>query len=127
MFDGCTVDNTRYTTNIKVEQAGLHDAVKNYKEFRDDAEKAAAKLEIAKFGASNEVRYLKSHTERNFETNGVRTVLVYEVNGEVYRLEKVLEEQRIGDRRDPRVYVAESIAHAIVKQLLEGRKLCDER
>ena len=124
MFDTYIQKAGDSSTRVEVKQAGLHDAVKNYKEFRDDAEKAAASLEISKFGANNSVKYLRADVSKDFSNNNVRTHLVFSVNNEIYRVEKVLSEFDIHKSgRDPRLFVAEAIADAIVAELLKDRKL----
>lgn len=118
------VDRSDNSTHVKVEHAGLHDAVKNYKEFRDDAEKAAARLEIQKFGANNSVKYLRTDVSKDISNNNIRTRLVFSVNGDIYRVEKVLSEFDIHNGgKDPRIFVAEAIADAIVLELLKDSNL----
>ncbi len=108
-----------HTTRVEVKQAGLHDATKNYKEFRDDAEREAAKLEIRRFGADNCVRYLKSEVERSVIDNSTNVYIVYDINGTVHKIKTVYHE-RPNSREEERMNLARHIAAEITQQILNG-------
>lgn len=107
-------EGDKHTTNVRVEQAGLHDAVRNYKEFRDDAEKQAAQLEIRKFGADNEIKLLRVEKTRGMEADNLRVLIVFSINGTVYQVEKVFPRGEF----DERMQIYYAIADEIVKRML---------
>jgi hypothetical protein len=118
MFDKHTYHaGDSHITRVEVKQAGLHDATKNYKEFRDDAEREAAKLEIKRFGADNVIRYLKSEVQRNIMTNDTNVHVVYEINGKVFQMKSVVQD-RLGNQQEERMRIAQHIASEITNQLL---------
>lgn len=125
MFDKYIITppaNVTRTTNVKVEQAGLHDAVRNYSEMRKDAEMKAATLEVERFGADNCVKVLRSENMRQLDTGMIRVLIVYSINGVMHRIDRGFEATCMsGD--DMRRAVAEGIAAEVVGQLISSKKI----
>jgi len=118
MFDRTTI-NEGSKTNIHVEQAGLHHAVKNYKEFITDAEKAVAGAQLVKFGAYNDLTAVRVKTEYIAESHESRVRILFNLNGRNY---DVAHSYPAVNNQDEMLPVYRKIAQILVDALIREQR-----